>query len=115
MEHGMNADPWAPSDLRVCTWGASQGTETSGVLSPPPLDCLKQCRSGEGGPPGPHRPLCMPGLALCALLDLLETLSDIDEMSRRRPEILGFFSVSRARTAAGPGRTWVGASGGMPC
>nr|XP_045360353.1 integrator complex subunit 1-like [Camelus bactrianus] len=25
--------------------------------------------------------------------DLLEALSDVDEMSRRRPEILGFFSV----------------------
>lgn len=28
--------------------------------------------------------------------DVLETLSDIDEMSRRRPEVLGFFSVSEA-------------------
>ena len=27
------------------------------------------------------------------ILDLLEVLSDLDEMSRRRPEILGFFSV----------------------
>lgn len=29
-----------------------------------------------------------------AFLDLLEVLSDVEEMSRRRPEILGFFSVS---------------------
>lgn len=29
-----------------------------------------------------------------ALADLLEVLSDVDEMSRRRPEVLGFFSVS---------------------
>lgn len=29
--------------------------------------------------------------------DVLEALSDIDEMSRRRPEVLGFFSVSEAR------------------
>lgn len=28
--------------------------------------------------------------------DVLEALSDIDEMSRRRPEVLGFFSVSEA-------------------
>ncbi|XP_045318248.1 integrator complex subunit 1 isoform X1 [Leopardus geoffroyi] len=32
-----------------------------------------------------------------AVEDLLEVLSDIDEMSRRRPEILGFFSTSLQR------------------
>lgn len=32
---------------------------------------------------------------------MLETLSDIDEMSRRRPEVLGFFSVSEAGTSPG--------------
>jgi hypothetical protein len=31
--------------------------------------------------------------------DLLEALSDIDELSRRRPEVLGFFSVSGAVAA----------------
>ena len=37
-------------------------------------------------------------------LDLLEVLSDVDEMSRRRPEILGFFSVRRATGPRGLGR-----------
>eukprot|EP00073_Rattus_norvegicus_P039479 XP_008767261.1 PREDICTED: integrator complex subunit 1 isoform X1 [Rattus norvegicus] len=32
-----------------------------------------------------------------AVEDVLETLSDIDEMSRRRPEVLGFFSSSLQR------------------
>lgn len=31
---------------------------------------------------------------LCLLPDILEVLTDIDEMSRRRPEILAFFAVS---------------------
>lgn len=31
---------------------------------------------------------------LCLLADILEVLTDIDEMSRRRPEILAFFAVS---------------------
>lgn len=35
-----------------------------------------------------------PSSAPLPIPDLLEVLSDIDEMSRRRPEILGFFSVS---------------------
>lgn len=38
-------------------------------------------------------------------LDLLEVLSDVDEMSRRRPEILGFFSV---RSGRGPRGCWGG-------
>ena len=36
-------------------------------------------------------------------LDLLEVLSDVDEMSRRRPEILGFFSVRSGRGPQGAG------------
>lgn len=35
-----------------------------------------------------------PSVTPLPVSDLLEVLSDIDEMSRRRPEILGFFSVS---------------------
>lgn len=31
---------------------------------------------------------------MCLLPDILEVLTDIDEMSRRRPEILSFFAVS---------------------
>lgn len=38
--------------------------------------------------PAPHWPLPL------LFSDLLEVLSDVDEMSRRRPEVLGFFSVS---------------------
>lgn len=34
--------------------------------------------------------------------DLLEVLSDIDEMSRRRPEILGFFSTNLQRLMSSP-------------
>lgn len=36
-------------------------------------------------------------------LDLLEVLSDVDEMSRRRPEILGFFSVRSSHGPQGAG------------
>lgn len=35
-----------------------------------------------------------PPLSTCLPPDILEVLTDIDEMSRRRPEILSFFAVS---------------------
>lgn len=43
---------------------------------------------------------CGPHMA-SALPDLLEVLSDIDEMSRRRPEVLGCFSVSAQAVECG--------------
>lgn len=37
---------------------------------------------------------------------MLEVLGDIDEMSRRRPEVLGFFSVRSHPPATSLGHLW---------
>nr|XP_008538742.1 PREDICTED: integrator complex subunit 1 [Equus przewalskii] len=55
---------------------------------------------GCGSAPSPAAVLCPHGPL--PLLDLLEVLSDIDEMSRRRPEILGFFSTNLQRLMSSP-------------
>lgn len=62
-------------------------------------------------PPRVQQPRPGPHLLPLLTLDLLEVLSDIDEMSRRRPEILGFFSVRELRAGqpsvrSGPPRGW---------
>lgn len=67
-----------PSCLRVAR---GQGAEGHSLSSGGGQPCPCPCPS-----PAPHLPLPVP--------DLLEVLSDVDEMSRRRPEVLGFFSVS---------------------
>lgn len=48
---------------------------------------------GTGSPPSPAAAARPSTTRFLPILDLLEVLSDVDEMSRRRPEILGFFSV----------------------
>ncbi|XP_064449505.1 integrator complex subunit 1 isoform X4 [Mirounga angustirostris] len=53
--------------------------------------CRGACAEARPGPCG------APALPLPGRRDVLEVLSDIDEMSRRRPEILGFFSTSLQR------------------
>lgn len=67
-----------PSCLRVAR---GQGAEGHSLSSGGGQPCPCPCPS-----PAPHLPLPIP--------DLLEVLSNVDEMSRRRPEVLGFFSVS---------------------
>lgn len=68
-------------------------------LTPPASGLL-----GDTGPALSPAAVTWPSRASLPISDVLEVLSDIDEMSRRRPEILGFFSVSKlgARGARQP-------------